>query len=323
MSLLELNTSGLRSHDRLDAWSAAIAEAFGPFGIARDHACGFHGRLRVERREDIRFVELSYAGHGFRRRRSDVARLGESYYSLLRPLSGRLLHASNGEEHILEPGRFYVVNNGAPYDTMAQSRYETLGLAFPPAALETRAGLLKPFYELRAEPDSPRYALLDSFVAHFAAGRSQWTGREFDRLSNQLLDLIVLAIIEPGQGIAANETCARAAHRARALRHIRARLGDRGLTPATVAEACGVSRAYLHEIFRAGGAGIEETIVAERLDRARAILTTPAAAGLQIAAIAYRVGFGDPAHFSRVFRRRFGHSPREARPRCAEPPLGQ
>ncbi|MBN9063816.1 MAG: helix-turn-helix transcriptional regulator [Rhizobiales bacterium] len=166
--------------------------------------------------------------------------------------------------------------------------------------------------------------MLDGFAAHFAAGRSEWSDREFDRLSNQLLDLIVLAVIEPGQGIAANETSARTAHRERALRHIRGRLADRGLTPTSVAEACGVSRAYLHEIFRAGGdAGVEETIVAERLDRARSILTAPGASAMQIAAIAYRVGFSDPAHFSRAFRRRFGCSPREAKWRAGEPSLGQ
>lgn len=311
MSLLELDTSKIAPRDRIGAWSATIDAAFGPFGIARDDASRFHGRVQVDRRQDIRFVELAYSGHGFRRRPSDVARLGESYYSLLRPLSGKLHHVQNGVEHALEPGRFYIVNNGAPYDTMAQAPYETIGLAFPPSALETRVGALKPFYALEAEPSSPRYALLDSFVSHFAAGRAGWSDREFERLSNQLLDLVVLAIIEPGQALAAAESATRAAHRERALRHIRARLGDRALTPQGVADACGVSRAYLHEIFRAGGAGVEETIFNERLERARSILSAPGVGGVQIAALAYRLGFSDPAHFSRAFRRRFGHSPRE------------
>jgi AraC-like DNA-binding protein len=123
----------------------------------------------------------------------------------------------------------------------------------------------------------------------------------------------VMLIVEPGQQASAAEGSSRVAHRNRALRHIRAHLPDRDLTPTRVAEDCGLSLAYLHEIFRGSGRGVEATIFAERLERAGVVLLAPDHAGSQIATIAYRLGFSDPAHFTRAFRRHFGVSPSEWR----------
>lgn len=311
MSVLELDTASLAGPERLGVWAETIACAFGPFGISREDPERFHGRVRVERRRDIRFIELGYDGHAFRRSRSDAARLDDAYCSLLRPRRGRLLLAQDGAEHVLEAGRYYLVNHAVPYETTPQAGYETFALAFPPDALASRVLNPLPFYALRDDPASPRWQLLDSFLAHYTAGRDGWSSVEFERLTAQLLDLIVMSIVEPGQPASEAESATRAAHRTRALNHIRANLPDRSLSPASVAQACGISLAYLHDIFR--GTGVAETIFAERLDRAATLLRSPEQAGTQVATIAYRMGFSDPAHFARTFRRRHGMSPSEWR----------
>jgi AraC-like DNA-binding protein len=311
MTVLELDTASLTGPDRFGVWVETIGRAFGPFGICRSDPERFHGRVRVERRQDIRFVELGYDGQAFRRSRQDVARLDDAYCSLLRPQRGRLLLTQGGREHVLEPGHCYLVNNAVPYETTPQGAYQTLGLAFPPEALTARVPRPLPFYALADDPASPRFRLLDSFLTQYTEGSASWTDREFAALTNQLLDLIVLTLVDGQSHGPASESAARAGHRARALQHIRAHLGERDLTPTKVAESCGISLAYLQEIFQ--GRGVEETIFAERLERARDWLRSrPNEA---IATLAWRLGFADPAHFSRAFRRRFGVSPREWRSR--------
>jgi AraC-like DNA-binding protein len=312
MSVLELDTATISGAERLGRWAETIACAFGPFGISHNDPERFHGRVRVERRQGIRFVELGYDGHAFSRSRSDVSKLDDSYCSLLRPRRGRLLLVQDGEEHVLEPGQYYLINNAVPYETMPQGGYDTMALAFPPAALASRVLQPRPFYALKDDPASPRWQLLDSFLRQYVAGRSVWSEREFETLTQQLLDLIVLSIVEPGQQASETESATRAAHRVRALRHIRANLSDRALSPRSVAQGCGISLAYLHEVFR-GEAGVEDTIFAERLNRAAQMLRAPEQAGDQIATIAYGLGFSDPAHFARAFRRRFSASPSEWR----------
>lgn len=313
MAVLELDTASLTGPERFGLWAETIAAAFGPFGISRNDRERFHGRVRVERRQTIRFIELGYQGHAFRRSRNDVARLDDAYCSLLRPLHGRLILLQDGAEHLLEPGQYYLVNHAVPYETVPQAGYQAVALAFPPSALASRVADPRSFYALKANPASPRWNLLDGFLTHYTAGRQSWSDSEFDKLTDQLLDLIVMSIVEPTHHASASEGSARAAHHARALRHIRTHLADRQLTPRGVAEACGISLAYLHEVFRDTGHGVEETIFAERLERAGAMLRAPHHARTQIATIAYRLGFSDPAHFARAFRRRFGASPSEWR----------
>lgn len=313
MDQIELDTATLKGAERMEAWAAAVTAAFGPFAIARDDPERFRGHVRVERRGDIRFIGLGYEGHGFRRRPCDVSRLSDAYYSLLRPRRGRLHIRQEGASHTLEPGNFYVVNHALPYETFPEHGYAAQALAFPPSALQARVARPQPFYALTGEPDCPRRALLAAFVDHFTAGRARWSDHEFGGLSTQLLDLVVLSVVEPGHAAAVGETSVRAAHRLRALRYIRANLSRRDLVPAKVAEACGISLSHLHDVFGCGDVGVEETIFAERLERAHALLTAPASAGVQIASIAYQLGFAHPAHFTRAFRRRFGRTPREIR----------
>jgi AraC-like DNA-binding protein len=318
MPVLELDTATLPGPERFGLWAETIAAAFGPFAISRNDPARFHGRVRVERRSAIRFIELGYDGHAFRRSRNDVARLDDAYCSLLRPLQGRLTLLQGGAEHVLEPGQYYLVNHAVPYETVPQAGYQAVALAFPPSALATRVANPRSFYALNDDPASPRWKLLDGFLTQYTAGRQVWTDGEFDKLTQQLLDLVVMSIIESGQQPSASEGSARVAHHARALRHIRTHLADRHLTPRGVAKACGISLAYLHEVFRGTGHGVEETIFAERLERAGTMLRAPDHARMQIATIAYGVGFSAPAHFARAFRRRFGASPSEWRSAAVE-----
>ncbi|HRJ68674.1 MAG TPA: hypothetical protein PK812_03620, partial [Beijerinckiaceae bacterium] len=198
MTQVDLDTATLTAQERLGAWSQAITAAFGPFAIANGDAERFHGRVKVERRHDIRFIGLSYSGHGFVRRPSDVSRLDDAYYSLMRPIRGRLRLVQDGVTHLLEPGHFYVVNHSLPYQTTPEDDYATEAIAFPPSALEARVARVQPFYALRDDPNCPRSALLGTFLNHFAGARATWSDREFERLAAQLVDLVALAIVEPG-----------------------------------------------------------------------------------------------------------------------------
>lgn len=313
MSVLELDTASLSGPERIGLWGDAITKAFGPFGISCSDPEHFRGRLKVERRGDIRFVDLAYSGQVFSRRPGDVSRLNDGYFSLLSPVAGRLRLMQGEAEHVLEPGRHYVVNHAVPYETRPEAGYRATALAFPPSALGSRLARLQPFYALPDAATSPRMALLSAFLDQYAAGRQGWSEAEFPLLTNQLLDLVAMTLGEAGSGVPQAESAVRAARRAEALRFVRANLSCRDLTPRKVAEGCGISLAYLNEIFRVSPLGVEETIVAERLERARRMLRAPEHAGEQIATLCYRVGFADPAHFTRAFRRRFGVSPREWR----------
>jgi len=97
----------------------------------------------------------------------------------------------------------------------------------------------------------------------------------------------------------------------RARRHIDANLMDSGLSAARLAAALGLSRSALYELF-APFNGVARYIQGRRLERIHAMLADPAEQR-PIAEIAHDHCMTSEAHFSRAFRKRFGHAPREIR----------
>ncbi len=128
-----------------------------------------------------------------------------------------------------------------------------------------------------------------------------------------LLDLLAIALDARTGDLPRSGHAIREAHRARALGHIRRRFREPDLSPTGVAAACSISVGYLHELFRGQGMSVAETIMETRLLAAQRMLRAPVGAPKSISDIAFDCGFGDVAHFSRRFSRRFGASPREYR----------
>ena len=85
------------------------------------------------------------------------------------------------------------------------------------------------------------------------------------------------------------------------------------LTPERVAVALGCSRASLYRAFARRGESIAATIWSARIERAQRMLVSAEGAGLLVSDIAQHCGFRELPTFTRMFKRRFGMTPRDAR----------
>ncbi len=126
-----------------------------------------------------------------------------------------------------------------------------------------------------------------------------------------LLDLLAVALEAQSTDLPRGGRAVRMGHRAKALAFIRRQFRDPQLSPAAVARACGISVGYLHEVFRDCDESVQEVIMETRLEAARRMLGSPLGAPKSVSGIAFLCGFGDAAHFSRRFSRRFGAPPRD------------
>jgi AraC-like DNA-binding protein len=98
----------------------------------------------------------------------------------------------------------------------------------------------------------------------------------------------------------------------RAKTFVKDRLGTPTLNPEQVTTAMGLSRSALYRLFEDSG-GVAGYIREQRLRRCFSELARTQDSSRQVAEIAYRWGFADPAHFARLFKARFGCSPSETR----------
>jgi transcriptional regulator GlxA family with amidase domain len=97
--------------------------------------------------------------------------------------------------------------------------------------------------------------------------------------------------------------------------YIERHLQDPLLTTQSIAEAHFVSVRQLQKVFETDGASVSALVRTRRLERCRRDLADPFLGDVPLAVIGQRWGFGDPAHFSRLFRSAYGESPRGYRKR--------
>ena len=92
-------------------------------------------------------------------------------------------------------------------------------------------------------------------------------------------------------------------------------LRDPDLSPKRIAERQGVSPRLLQRLFAAERSSLADFIAEQRLLRCERELRDPLHSARSITDIALSWGFNDASRFAKVFRRRFGESPREMRGR--------
>ncbi len=120
---------------------------------------------------------------------------------------------------------------------------------------------------------------------------------------------LLRAAVEPN--VPTNRAVTRAAMRAQVRRYVRQHLGEPQLGPAMIARAHALSVRALHALFEDAETSVAGLIRSERLARCLEDLRRPN--GGPVTEIAFRWGFCDAAHFSRVFKREYGLTPSEIR----------
>ncbi len=312
---LAVDTRRIPERERIDAWQQILCDIGGPIQVDPIAGEPFMGELKLVRRGAIAFYDMCYSGMRLWRRPVDVARMDKEMFALSLTQPFCSLRVERGGQALeLQGGRSYLFDHAAPYRTEPPSAYKTRSIAFPSSLLRRRVRGLRPFYALTdCVASTGGLELVNVFAQHLAQGAATWSDDEVDTLSGQLLDLLALFLGTGDRAVAGSEPPMRAAHRQRALEHIRRHARDPELTPARVAQACGISLGYLNEVFRGHGAGVEDTIFDERLEAASRLLSDARRRRVAIQTLAYEAGFNDPSHFSRRFKRRFGVTPGEWR----------
>ncbi|WP_111431769.1 acetamidase/formamidase family protein [Rhodobacteraceae bacterium DSL-40] len=133
-----------------------------------------------------------------------------------------------------------------------------------------------------------------------------------------LTELVASALLAETTAGEGGLSQAQAEHFRRIAATIEARLTDPDLGLREIAALEGFSVRYVQQLFKGQGGSFSEHLRRERLERCRADLADPAHAREGVAAIAYRWGFRDQAHFTRAFGAAFGITPTEARKPASE-----
>lgn len=304
------SSAGLAQREALDQWRDWAASTIAPIEVTVFDQDSFAARWASHGIGQLRMLHL----HAPAQRVTHTGTDGSSgratpSIQLVYARQGGLKTLMGGKRFTVEPGQFVLLDNTRFYQMEMDAPHEAVDLMMPQSWLERylpdpQVVLARPI-SVREGWGAPLGALLETML----------NGLDDAPLPRSLIAEQLGSLLTLATGFTDQPGNSR--HRGQLARQILRKIendySDPDLTSESVAANCGISKRYLQTLLASSGTSFVQELNATRLDRAGDMLTNPGAAGLSIAEIAYRAGFLDPAYFARLFRKRFGISPREWR----------
>ncbi len=306
--LVDLTTDSVSARDRIDYWRDAVLRRTRPEMVRNEQQ--FHGRLRRIVLADVELIEHASDGIVSGRAASRTRFEGgdDIAFELMRQGRSNLTH--NGE-HQLKAGDLWLVDYARPLHT-ALSRHRACGIVLSRRRLhEVLGNDLSDLGGCRV----PARGLAAVVRAHMIAALDEapnMTPPERIAAVKVLADMVLVVLQKARRGAVDTDQLGEGQYQA-ALAVIERECSDPDLTPDRIALAVGCSRATLYRLFARQDQGVAERMWQARLELARRQICSSAGLGLSVGEIALLSGFTDLSSFSRMFRRRYGMAPQEAR----------
>jgi AraC-like DNA-binding protein len=314
MTQLEtFSTAGLEPRRKIEYWNEAACASFTPIVSDPFDIRTFTGRLSRTKLGDIRLGEVYSDPQTVRHLRSHVARTRAAMFFLQMQLEGDSVNRQDGREAKLGPGDFTLCDTTRPYEMLFEGSNRMFVVGIPDTLLRRHLACPESVVAIPMSGNSGLSGLLSGFLRDFwMRCREDFDPVIAPRITRAILDLLASAYTALPQAQSDRSSLA-TAHRIRIVNFIEAHLGDPDLTPMRVAEACKMTPRYLHHLFSNESETVARYILRRRLEECSRALTLPSQRGRTVTSIAFDFGFNSPTHFGRVFRARYGATPREYR----------
>jgi AraC-like DNA-binding protein len=264
--------------------------------------------------DGMRIVRASFSP-GLTVRSDELVKDGDDDFSLVIAESRRLHAHQRGRDLQLRPAEATLLRISDPGVVGGAERFGFTAILVPFEQLEERAHGICDHFAQPVPRSSEALLLLRSYIR---SAEKQWHGASTevrDVVRRHVADLIALAVIAHAAIGESQLSAVVAARTATALDHIAKHFENPELSLAGVARSLGISPRYLQRLLETSGTSFTERVYDLRLKKAFAQLTQAGNGPRRISDIALGAGFSDISHFNRLFRARFGDTPRDVRQR--------
>jgi AraC-like DNA-binding protein len=298
--------------DEFARWRDVVSSAFMPVDLVPYLDGGKApraGGLTARALGFLQVSEVSGSAVDVHRTRAAIRHGDPEQVKVVMLLRGRGLVALRDQKAEFGPGDFVVYDTSEPYLMRFEHDYSLFVMMFPRTAVKMPAhGLSTRMVPVRAERGVG--ALVSAFLNSLRYGLATGSLDANPRLEEAAVDLVCASLADNASSI---DGAPGAVILARAKSFIDAHHADPALNSSMVAAAHHISTRYLQKLFARGGVTVTGFIKERRLERCRYDLEERSLSGDSIGAVCARHGFIDPGHFSRLFKERYGMSPRAFR----------
>lgn len=306
-----LTTDHVQSRERAAYWRDLICDVF----VQLD--CGkvgdnFFGMMSDCSLGPLQLTRVRSVGHEALRTPQQIAKSAEEYFLVSLQLTGSALLEQDGRAAHLRPGDMAMYDSTRCYALRFEDAFEELVLKIPRDLVVDRIASPERLTATRISGDGAVGRVAFDFVRSVARQAGQLPSHTINRLSDSMLDVVSAAVGDTGtQGGAVTST--RTSQLLRIKAYIGEHLRNSELSREEVAAVHGLSVRYLNKLFADEGVSVTSWMREQRLQHIARDLRDPLLGGRSISEIAYGWGMNSMPHFSRIFKTRFGCSPRQYR----------
>ena len=307
----EWSTEVVDETEQFSYWFDAVCGAFGPLqpeGGARR----FEGRMQAMPLRSLHVSSLEADAHSVHLTRKGIQRQGEIRFFVNMLVEGEISVEQFGECSRVRPGDIYLLDTASPFNVNFESRFRIFCLTIPEDVLRRRLGTLgRPAISvLRGDQGVGR--IVSQYMKALDAIDPDELESLQDIASDHLSTLISRAVNRNDAPPQPTTTQSRLkATLQRILAYIEENLSDETLSVDSACQALRISRSHLYQALASNGLTFAGYVRNRRLDECHRSLQRNR--HLPISDIAARWGFADQSSFTRMFKARFGQTPRMAR----------
>ncbi len=306
---LVFSTDNYAPSARYAAWRDAICDVYVHVDVKATDPERYRGFIREAKFGDVVLTDILLSEQRIRRNRQHISQLDKECYYLQLIHKGRISVVQRGETRHSNAARGAVFSAAEQYELHAQGDVRSFYLEIPRDEFAQRFPRERIPVSASLNTTTGLGRIATEFCASLASEGSKLAADVRGGLGNQLMDLLAFSLLTSEGDMTSAEGSVRRARLRSVQTWIEAHLSDPNLSLERVATANTMSLRYLHMLFEAEEMSASEWIWNRRLQLAYDCLAR--SDGRTITAIAYDNGFNSSAHFSTLFRRKYGVSPRD------------
>jgi AraC-like DNA-binding protein len=313
-----LDTSTAVPDRRLAVWQDIVCDTFVGLDCRSDMRDGFWGSVSQSAIGPVSCTRVDSCAQQVFRTPSRIARASEDYVLVALGTNGVNGVFQDGREAVVAAGQFVIYDTTRPYELRFNDGFAQTIFQMPRKLLQQRIGAFDGLTATTFTSDRPLERLAYEFLLSMSKTIDHVDPATATRLLDQALDLLAMAFADRMHQRSPDQSFHRSALLYRLKSYILTHLRDPDLSMPRAAAAVGISPRYASDLMTDEQISFRSYVQLQRLERCRRDLIDPAQMARHISDIAFAWGFNDLAHFSRIFKQRFGASPREWREQATQ-----
>lgn len=301
-------------HD-FDHWNQSVHAVCGRFVTRRaQHDETFIGDILHHDFGGLNVADIHINARSIRRERGNSDRGDDQFYFLVLQRDGVMAIDRGPEQFILNPGDIALIDSAQAFEMRPQGLVNQLSVHLSREAVDRALPLTAQRFG-KLDQDALTGRILKGLLQQIAS--SETNAFTTDQHGGALRDALI-TLLQPSL-LGSTPLPEERSLRRQAEKIINAALPD-APKPVELAARLNISVRQLYRQFEADGDSVCRYIQRQRLEASARELGDARSAAQQITTLAYKWGFTDSAHFSRLFKQHYGVSPKAYRTQALQRP---